>query len=373
MSLELQEIITPGKVVCTGDFSPTVRIRNNGNVAVSNFDLVYTKDGQEATYAYQGDTLFPGNTVDMILEEENNSNGQYQIQFELTNVPNNTNTKTSSVELVYAVDDQQDFIPLRQDFESGDFDLTNWLVINDDGEITWEISEAANTGLSNQAGFINLFNYESIGQSDWMVSPLLDFSDAQSASLLFKTSYAKHGNFNDQLYVMAMENCSGKFDKVLRILSSNELSVVDSDNFWEPAGREDWIQHSLDLNEFAGQRDIRIAFRMVNDFGNNLYLDDIEFFATDENDIVSTAMNSYTLYPNPTRDGQFQLSFNTSERQTVMVSVFDQLGKTVLVNEYPNTLNQTYYYDFSTQSNGVYFIHAVGEDFMRSKKLVISK
>ena len=369
----IEEIITPGKVVCSGDFAPAVRIRNNGNVAVSDFDLQYTKDDQQVIYPYEGDTLFPGNTFDMILDGENNSNGQFQIQFEVINVPNNTNTRTVRAELLYAVNDQQDFIPLRQDFESGDLALTNWIVLNDDSDITWEITETTNGSSANQSGFINLFNYESKGQSDWLISPLLDFSEAQSASLLFKTSYAKHGNFNDQLYVMAMENCSGDFDKVLRIFSSSELSVENSDNFWEPTERGDWIQQSLDLNEFAGQRDVRIAFRMVNDFGNNLYLDDIEFFATDLVDIVTTAMNSYTLYPNPTNDGQFQLSFNTSGRQTVMVSVFDQLGKTVTVNEYPNTLNQTYYYDFSTQSNGVYFIHAVGEDFMRSKKLVISK
>ncbi|MCK5703408.1 MAG: T9SS type A sorting domain-containing protein, partial [Cyclobacteriaceae bacterium] len=76
---------------------------------------------------------------------------------------------------------------------------------------------------------------------------------------------------------------------------------------------------------------------------------------------------------NPTNDGLFKLSFNTSERQNVVIYIYDQMGRILTMDEYPNTLNQTYYYDLTGYRSGVYFINAKGKDFVRSKKLVISR
>ena len=173
--------------------------------------------------------------------------------------------------------------------------------------------------------------------------------------------------------MLASKDCGINFDEVLEIYTSSDLSKTSSEDFWKPESLNDWIEHSIDLNNYAGEQSVRLAFLAVNDYGNNLYLDDIEFFATAEDDIVKTARNSFTLYPNPTIDGLFKLAFNTSERQDVVIFIYDQIGRLVAVNEYPNTLNQTYYYDFTGRRSGVYFINAKGKDFVRSKKLVISR
>ena len=225
----------------------------------------------------------------------------------------------------------------------------------------------------NTAAFINLYNYEDRQQLDWLISPALDFSEALEATVTFKTSYAKNLNFNDQLRVLASKDCGANFDDVLEIYNSSDLSGTASEDSWKPENQHDWITHSIDLNKYAGEQSVRLAFLAVNDYGNNLYLDDIEFFSTAKDNIIKTARNSFTLYPNPTNDGLFKLAFNTSERQDVVIFIYDQMGRLITMDEYPNTLNQTYHYDLTGRRSGVYFINAKGKDFVRSKKLVISR
>jgi len=199
------------------------------------------------------------------------------------------------------------------------------------------------------------------------------FSDALEASMTFRTSYARNVDFNDQLQIVISENCEGFFNTVLESYNSSDLAVENSGEFWEPNDRNDWKEHSLDLTDYAGKEDLRIAFKMLNDYGNNLYLDDIEFYTVANEKRVSSARNSFTLYPNPADGGRFQLAFNTNERQEVIVYIYDQLGREIVRNNYPNTLNQTYYFDFAGKRPGIYYIHAKGKNFIRSKKLLLTR
>ena len=369
--LAIVSVNSPGKVVCEGNVSPSVTVKNNGENAVKNFDIILILNDAQTIYNYIGDSIKSGEVVVLEFDQLVLSDGIYNITFELINLPEDDEPLNNSIAYVFAVDGQEDFIPLRQQFDVPDLEATNWIAINEDDDIGWKINDIRYNIGSNTAAYINFFNYEERRQIDWLVSPLLDFSEAIEASMKFKASYAKNSVFNDQLQVVVAEGCDGFFDRVLQTYNSDNLSVTNSVSFWEPQSRNDWKELSIDLNEFAGKNDIRVAFKAVNDFGNNLYIDDIEFYTTSTDKLVTVAQNSFTLYPNPAFDGQFQLAFNTSERQEVIVRIFDQLGKELLMTQFPNTLNQTYYYNLAHQPAGIYYIYAQGKDFVRSKKLLI--
>lgn len=371
--LAIQSIISPGKVECDGSFSPVIEVRNNGTIPVVDFDLDYSINSIIQTYTYTGDTIFSAEVVELFLEESTIQNGDYKLLVELNNIPDDIDGSNDRMELVFAVDDQTDFIPLREQFESLDVASTNWITINEDDDIGWEITTAPNYYDENTAMYMNLYNYEVKQELDWLISPSLDFSSAVEASVAFKTSYARNATFNDQLRVVASTDCGNNFNDILMVLNSDDLSIMDSENFWEPIDQNDWTEHIIDLEQYVGETSVRLAFVTVNDYGNNLYLDDIEFFTTSKDNIVETARNSFIIYPNPTNNGLVKLTFNTSERQDVEVSIIDQMGRIVTDMIFPNTLNQTYYYDFSTYRSGVYFIHSKGKDFIRSKRLVISR
>lgn len=371
--LAVQSIESPGKVVCEGTFEPIVKIKNNGTVPVVIFDIEVSLNEVKQTYTYQGDTIFSGEIIDLILPESPIEAGDYLLAIELSDIPDDVNESNNTLNHVFVVDSQTDFIPLREQFEVSSIDATNWITINEDNDIGWKMSNAPSFSDENMAVFLNFYNYEDRLQLDWLISPSLDFSEALEASVTFKTSYAKNLDYNDQLRIMASSDCGATFDNLLEVFNSDELSIMDSEEFWEPVDQNEWTTQSVDLAQYAGKTNIRLAFVGVNDYGNNLFIDDIEFFATAKDKIVKTAQGSFTLYPNPTSDGQVNLAFNTSRRQNVEVFVYDQMGKLMTKDQYPNTLNQTYHYDLYGYRSGVYFFHSIGEDFVRVKRLVITK
>jgi hypothetical protein len=372
IDLAVNSIKSPGRVVCDGELNLVVEIKNNGTLPITNFEVDYTLNEILETYTYEGDTLFSGEVVDIHLEQSVIPNGSYDLSITV-NIQNDKDETNNTSQHAFAVNDQEDYIPLREQFEISDIAASGWITINEDNKTGWELSEASSVSKENTAAFINLYNYEERQQNDWLISPSLDFTETAGASVFFKTSYAKNQDFNDQLKVMASSDCGAHFDDILEVLSSSELSGTSSEDFWEPESRNDWITHSIDLSAYSGEPNVRLAFVTVNDYGNNLYLDDIEFFATAEDQVVKTAQNSFTLYPNPSTDGLFKLAFNTSGRQDVIILIYDQMGRIVAQNEYQNTLNQTYDYDLTGLRSGIYFINAKGQDFVRSKKLLIRR
>jgi len=370
--LAITDVLSPGKALCEGDVIPSIKVRNNGGAPVGDFGILLTLNGNAYSYNYVGDSIQSGESVDLVFDVFNMENGVYHLDFELTNIPEDVGILNNKATHVFAVDDQQDFIPLREQFTEESINMTNWISINEDEDIGWEIVDLSYESSSNSA-YINLYNYEDRTQVDWLVSPVLDFSNAVEASMTFRTSYARNVDFNDQLQIVISENCEGFFNTVLESYNSSDLAVENSGEFWEPNDRNDWKEHSLDLTDYAGKEDLRIAFKMLNDYGNNLYLDDIEFYTVANEKRVSSARNSFTLYPNPADGGRFQLAFNTNERQEVIVYIYDQLGREIVRNNYPNTLNQTYYFDFAGKRPGIYYIHAKGKNFIRSKKLLLTR
>ena len=48
------------------------------------------------------------------------------LEVTLSNIPDDVNPSNNSMELAFAVDDQTDFIPLREQFEAIDLASTNW-------------------------------------------------------------------------------------------------------------------------------------------------------------------------------------------------------------------------------------------------------
>lgn len=369
--LAINSILAPGKALCDGSITPAIQVKNNGGISVAEFGITLSLDGATYNYVYSGDSIRTGEIADLVFENYTLDEGPHELTFELTDIPDDVEPVNNTASHIFAVDGQEDFIPLRQQFNVDALDDVNWISINEDNAIGWELA-AIPYESSSKTAYINLYNYEQRKQIDWLISPVLDFSSAREASMTFKASYARNTDFRDQMQILIAENCSGYFNTVLAIYNSNDLSITNSEEFWEPQSRNDWKEHGVDLSAYAGRQDLRIAFKVINDYGNNLYLDDIEFYTTAEDKRVSSAQNSYTLYPNPATDGQFQLAFNTSERQAVMIYIYDQLGKEILFKEYPNTLNQTYYFDLKGKSPGVYYIHARGKDFIRSKKLLLT-
>ncbi len=388
----------PPLLSCQTELTPQVVIKNQGKVAIQSFEVNYQVDEQTpVSFVYNAFPLAPGEEMKIPLEPQNLPAGLHTLTIDLTNpnlqpddAPNN-NQKT----VTFYVDNNRDILPLVEDFSkstladvlAGELPAASesWLVVNPDGGLTWEVAQAAGNGMpsngvpsngmppngtGNRAALIQHAVYEDIGATDRLVSPTLDFSSTNAASMIFKVSYALFSqNYVDTLRVLVSADCGQTYTTVYE-QSGTDLAVTETDTVWVPANPGDWKEAFVDLSDFAGQSEVRVAFETVNGYGNNLYLDDIEFFVSNNRDRVEIAENTYRLYPNPTSD-ILNVVFNLEKREEVAIAMYNLQGQLLWQRNFPATLNQTYEFDVSAQPAGVYILRASSPSLNSSQRIIV--
>ena len=371
LDLAVTRVVQPGIVSCENSFSPVVRVKNEGVNTISSFQVSYQL-GLETpvTVDYSGPAIQPGEETDITFQEVTIGNGTSNIVASIANPNGETqddNIENDTSNVSFLIDQETELVPVREDFAN--FSQIDWSIINTDAAMTWE---AANLTNGNVAVFINNFNYEEKGQLDFLVSPVLDFSESDSARLTFRVSYASGNNFNDGLLVLATKDCGGEFTDTLFQKFGPDLAVNQSSSAWVPTQEADWVTEIINLNEYAGLDNVRIAFVAINDFGNNLYIDDIQFFNSNSTAALALDPENMVIFPNPAGD-TFQVSFNLAQREEIVLSMVDATGRILFQRPLTNTLNQTYEFDLPHLAQGMYILQAKGPTFQQSKRLIISK
>ncbi len=383
VDVAIARIDMPPVLSCTSSIDPLLFIKNEGNETIQRFEVTYQVDEQAPTsFVYDAFPLAPGEEKELSFEVLDLSTGLHTLDVSITQPNLQTDEQIEDNYRTYAfyIDDNQDFIPLVNDFQTAPLpdvlsgenpeNTQDWLVVNPDSSITWEITEAAGNGNNNTAAFINNFVYEEIGSADRLVSPTLDFSNTDTASVFFKVSYALLGqNYIDTLRVLVSVDCGQTYTTVYEE-SGTELSVTETDTAWVPAQESDWKEQFIDLSDFAGEPDVRVAFEVVNGYGNNLYLDDIEFYLTNTSELVRIEENTYRIYPNPT-DGWLKAVFNLLEREEVGLALYDMRGQLLWQRTFPFTLNQTYNFNLGNQPAGVYILRVNSPSINTSQRFII--
>ncbi len=176
LDLALKAIKSPGRVVCDDKIEPALEIKNLGNTPIKAFDLNLTVDDFSNSYQYDGDTIFPGQTVTVFMDAIPLGKGMHRIEAEISNIPGDVDPSNNVIKHIFVIDIQKDIIPLREQFEVTSLDETNWITINEDGNTGWELTGAPMAKTDNMAAFMNLYDYSQKGENDWLISPALDFT-----------------------------------------------------------------------------------------------------------------------------------------------------------------------------------------------------
>lgn len=358
----------PAVVNCASIIAPEIRIQNAGSVIVHDITVDYQVNGapvQSLTVdalnlAFGGEQVLPlpeitfNEGVNTLMVNVRDPNGQ----------PDN-NTDNNSETFTIVVNNERDRIPLRENFEQ-DF-APAWTLVNPDGETQWEIIDT-NFGRSL---YVNSFANGEPGEEAWLVSPVLDFSRTEDASMLFDISSGVRGSSIDVLTILSSTDCGVTYTPV----SYPAQSGVTSDANWFPQSEDDWKRNvTVNLNTLAGQENVRIAFVVRNQEGNNVYLDNIEFFVSADPDPIEIT-ELYSIYgydlSNPLLT-DLKITFNLPERQHVRYSVINAAGQFETDGILNDVLNQTYPLNLSDKlPAGVYFIRVqVDGKFYSSKVLV---
>jgi hypothetical protein len=368
--IAIVSITEPSPVRCEKSATPALTIRNNGNVDITSLVVSYSINGGTASTASRSiPTLTPGTEATLTLSSLNFSDGENILSITVSK-PNGYTDKNASdntLSKTVIVSTASDVIPLRQNFDASFQD--QWTMVNPSGGMNWE-TIATNY---NQSLYFNAAANEVEGDAAWLVSPVLDFSAATTASVFFDLSYrylSTDGNRNDldNLQVLASSDCGVTYDKILFDETGTALSVNNDAVNSTPAKAEDWRRNYVNLTAFAGQSNVRLAFVFTNDNGNNIYIDNIEFFVSDD-PTPNSVSNPFVVYDSdPITPSDFYITFNLPERQSVQYELMDTMGRQIVTQELTDVLNQTYEVNAAHTSTGVYFLRLqIGQNYYITK------
>ncbi|MFN3394047.1 MAG: choice-of-anchor J domain-containing protein, partial [Candidatus Thermochlorobacter sp.] len=156
-----------------------------------------------------------------------------------------------------------DFVPLE-------FPPSGWQIFNPDNGITWVRNATGSTNPGS--AFMNFYSYSSAGQFDALISS--PFRVPSGAFLRFDVAYASYPGFADTLEIRVSTDGGQTYPNVIYYKGGADLETVGPRTVPFTPTAAEWRTEWVNLSAFAG-RTVRIAFIGVNDYGNNLFIDNI--------------------------------------------------------------------------------------------------
>jgi hypothetical protein len=366
--LALTELKSPGPVFCVADPQPVVKIKNQGSTSVTSFKMETTVNMRTViSQNFAGIQLATGEEKEFRLNALPVSNGQNTLSFNVKdpngiedNVPANNSITVNRV-----LNQATDLIPLRENFDAGF--AGQWTIVSQGAAPTWQV---ATTNYSSSL-FYNAFGNTNTGQQSWLVSPVLDFSHTSKAGILFNVSYATRSTGTERLHVLSSTDCGVTYPNVIYDRQASEYSSNNSSTSWLPKTATDWQKDFINLNTLAGKKDVRLAFVITNQNGNNLYLDNLNFYEDDDANPPQIS-SSFYVYATSSLHDEYNITFNLSERADASVQIYNLIGQKVAEYTLPNTLNQTYPLDF-IGGTGIYIVKTQIGSQVNSTRVLVSR
>ena len=233
-----------------------------------------TSTGTNNTYAwsFQGGT--PATSTAANPTVTYNTAGTYSVTLTATNTNgNNTSTQTGLI-----VVSGSNALPLAEGFEGATFPPTGWSLTNADASTTWaRTTSASGFGTSSASGYVYNYNYNAAGQKDWLITPSYNFTGVTNGRIKWDYAYAPYTGYNDSLIVLYSNNCGvswttlwGKGGSTLGTTTAITTNFVP--------GSTQWKKDSVSLASLSGQTNVRFAFKNANQYGNNIYLDNVNIY-----------------------------------------------------------------------------------------------
>lgn len=318
--------------VCYGStITPSITVKNTGITTITDMEIHYSLDGGPHTIYNWSGLLTVGATVSVTLPSNTTvTNGNHQIDAMIMMV----NGAEDDMELNNVISGSFRAItppmtlPFTETFSINIFPPANWNYVHFNPNN--DMSRASVGGFGNSTGSMKMDNYSGAmnitGQKDYLMSPMLDFSNALSPQLRFSVAYAKYNSSSvDELKIVVSIDCGETWTQVYDKKGTTLSTAPNASSAWTPSSTQ-WRTDSLSLSAYAGEYNVILMFTSISDYGNNLYVDDVFVGETPFTGISEPFVSSINLFPNPATD---IINLSVSKSTSLQILVQDALGKTL--------------------------------------------
>ncbi len=359
---------------CASTVAPSVVLENRNFTTLTSATIHFSANGgAEQSFDWSG-SLAAGQSTTIVLPEVALNPGVNTLEFKADNAnggndnygSNNCRRATYNVSTAAALN-----TPYTQLFTSPSFPYANWILGNPDGGITW-----ARVGTSQGSLKYDCYNYQSQGAEDTFLPEPFNLAGLTNASLTFKVAHKRYSTaYSDGLRVEVSADCGDVWTEVYFKEGDALATGAATTAAFTPTATE-WRTECIDLNQYVGSDKIFVRFTGLNDWGNNIYVDEIN--VTDAVCLVNVDENSNTsnlsVYPNPVNDIA-NVTFSVAQNADVVIEVVSLVGQKVISINKGNLPagNHIHQLDVENLGAGIYLVNVIANGNVSSMRVTVSK
>lgn len=303
------------------------------------------------------------------------NSGNYSVTLTTTNqVGSHTITKNNYINAGGAL------LPFVESYEFDNLADNGWTVLNPDNSNGWTMAEVGGNSPGNKAAMMDNVDYFNFGNRDKLISPVISFEGMDDVDLLFEHAYAQRYGQKDSLIVFISSDCGENWERIYAGgPDGNGIFATSApiDTSFVPQTTDDWCGHGygascniINLDNWAGMNNIMLMFEAYSQFGNKLYIDNVEI----SNHVgINDSPNKYeiSIVPNP-NTGVFKVICNDASSYAAIV-VRNINGKRVYSKSISTVVDGfSEIIDISNSAKGIYFVEIQTDSYSYVKKVVVN-
>ena len=380
---------------CTPAFTPSFDVTNTETTTITDIEAQYSIDGgapvpvsvtglslaqnQNTTISFPGITLAQGtNNIEYSIVSLNGGNPDY------TTANNNGLIGIAIIASPTSVDTD-----ISSDFQGlpvGGGAPANSIAVNPDRVRAYKVDNTITSAVNwNLGGFGNSngcyrWDFWAIpnGSTASILYEKIDMTantNIIGATLKWASAFAHYNNLPDRLRVKVSTDCGATwttlYDKAGSTLAN--AGVNASSRFYPRVNQ--WVWDSVSLDSYITATELMVEFEGVSGFGNSLYIDDIniEFQRPVNVQQVAAPVAQLEIFPNPA-NRVLNVTFETPDAEELTLTVTNALGQTIQqVASGTFRGEQTIQVNTSAFATGIYFINAVSNTGVTTKRFVVER
>lgn len=385
--------------LCGATIVPVVSITNNGEAEITSLEIGLAVNGSAvATESWTG-TLAAG-ASQTITFEEYALNGTSSVTFVILEVNGeatdiNALNNVSPAENYSSISDEVYGTDLVEGNEDYDGTYPTIAVIEEpipDGEFgsgtfkSYRRDQLTNSaggpvggyGLSDRSLFVNFYQWNPAGavnDEGTMTYPKLDLTNTTDAYLKFDRSHARYqGGSNDRLQILASPDCGATWTIVYNKAGTQLATQPDTEPFFLPPANG-WVTDSVSLSAFDGTPELNIQFKVLSDWGNNLYIDNINVsgLVVGTQDLEDLLAGKVAVFPNPTSTS-VNIEFELVAATPVTIEILNVNGqKVATLDQNRDYAAGKYIRTWTPENAGVYMARIRTELGESTQRIIVTR